>query len=918
MNFRNLLRLTVCLVLAVSVFHLPVKSPDTYALGIKANYSITEYNIIIEPNVDDQTVKIECDVTIKPNVDLTSVNLYYDPIFKMDNIEGILEFKQNRDQLTIPVFAKAGKSFVLKLHYYALLKGIEYPGRQWNYIGREGFYLYQWWYPVTQTTITQGFSDVVTMKVQVFTPLNWLVASYDVVKKTLSQDKRQQLHILEIRDPAFYYHIVAAPFNTFEITDPKISMKASFFGTKEHETFGRKIGDEIFKELTFYEKNFGTPAPQSYIICEMPDKFKIATGEKGMLFIPSRQFTDAAKKDEEKKGLDQTGTDKKEITITDAEFLAERVAASWWGGTVYGIGQEADFLNLSLAKYSSMLYLENRDGEEKLIDQLREARKLFYEKVKPEEEVPLTTFVKEDMLDIYYKGKGPLVYHMLRQVVGDSAFYKALKNYAGRFAGKFSTLADLEAEMTKSSGKKLTWFFEQWVKQTGRMTYNIDFTLLPGEKPYRFKIRLENKSAITMPFRIDVIYSDMSSTQFEWTTETKELEKILTADKKPVGAKINRPEGYMLNDDSKVNSLLNGPINNFFYLTGNFLIVEGTLQGNEKLEKAVKDRSNLYKNIFKKEFKLDVKVVTDNQVTTDDLKNYNILAIGCTGCNRVLAFLEGKTPLSFVNYMLGQKDPFVHGDHREGTYYCPNPQNPWRGLLADEYFWSDDNYDPHNLPYDFYTRNLQLGEHAKGWFHKYNTNAWRPPVVPMITWKSAETSNAAEMFENVYNLTGTSNVDLEVTYNPKNYQVFGSKPQKLFIQKGEFDKPISVLRGSEFLNDTITIEAQTEMATYKRILRYDFRGELEPPTMSFKNPPKQVPSGQDVIIDWEARDNETFAADITFAWRIDGGEATSFAKGTRAIFKGLKSGRHTIKFYALDKRGNINYSTPTVVFDVNK
>lgn len=915
MTFRYTVRILLSIVMVGSIVILPTQDQKAANAGIKANYTITEYNMKINPNLGDQTVKIDAEIAFKANADLTSVNLYYDPVFKIENVEGITDFKQNRDQLTIPVNAKAGKSFVLRLHYYALLRGIEYPGRQWNYVGPEGIYFFQWWYPVTQTTITQGYSEVVTMKIEMTIPAEWSFASYDVVKKTPAADKKYAIHQFEIRDPAFYYHIVAGPYTTFEVKDDETKIKASYFGSKENEEIGRKIADEVFNELKYFESVFGTPAPQSYIIAQMPDKFRQAAGEKGMLFVPGNMFAEIYKKE---KQADKLKEDSDEINIYDAEFLAERVAASWWGGTVYGVGAEADFLNIALAKYSSMMYLEKRDGEEKLIDQLREARELFFDKVKPEEEVPLSTFIKEELLDVYYKGKGPLVYHMLRQVVGNNAFATALKNYAGRFAGKFASLTDLDNEMTKASGKKVTWFFDQWVKQTGRMTYDIDFTLLPGEKPYKYKIRLENKGSIRMPFKIEVIFSDLSKEIFEWTTDTIEYEKIRTSDKLPVGARINSPEGYMLNDTSRVNSLLAGPIKNFFYLNGNFLIVEGTLQGNEKLEKAVKDRTKLYKSIFKEEFKLDVKAVRDDEVSQDDLQNYNMVLIGCTGCNRVAAFFDSKTPISYCSYMMGAKEPFVHGDTREGTYVSPNPSNPWRGLLVDEYFESTDNYDPHKLPYDYYVRNLKIGEHAKGFFHKYNTNVWRPPVIPMINWEIPEKTNTCEMFENVCTLKGTSNVDFEVSYNPKNYTVFGTSSQKDFIQKGEFEKNLQILRGNQFLSDTIIIEAQTEMATYKRILKYDFRGELEPPTMAIKNAPKTVTFGNDVIIDWEGRDNETYVADIMYAWMVDGGELTKFTRTNRANIKDLKVGRHNIRFFCKDKRGNLNYSIPTVIVDVAK
>ncbi|NTU61672.1 MAG: M1 family metallopeptidase, partial [Caldiserica bacterium] len=299
MMLRNTVRILLSIVLVGSIVVLPTQDRKAANAGIKANYTITEYNMKINPNLGDQTVKIDADIAFKANADLTSVNLYYDPIFKIENVEGITGFKQNKDQLTIPINVKAGKSFVLKLHYYALLKGIEYPGRQWNYVGPEGIYLFQWWYPVTQTTITQGYSEVVTMKIEMTILADWTFASYDVVKKTPASDKKYMVHQFEIRDPAFYYHVVAGPYTTFEVKDSETKIKASYFGSKENTEIGKKIADEVFKELKYFESIFGTPAPQSYIIAQMPNQFKQAVGEKGMLFIPGMMFAEYYKKEKE-------------------------------------------------------------------------------------------------------------------------------------------------------------------------------------------------------------------------------------------------------------------------------------------------------------------------------------------------------------------------------------------------------------------------------------------------------------------------------------------------------------------------------------------------------------------------------------------------------------------------------------------
>ncbi len=62
--------------------------------------------------------------------------------------------------------------------------------------------------------------------------------------------------------------------------------------------------------------------------------------------------------------------------------------------------------------------------------------------------------------------KGSAVLGMLRYVLGDEAFFKAMRDYgtAHRYAN--ATSADLQKDFETSSGKDLKWFFDEWVYGT--------------------------------------------------------------------------------------------------------------------------------------------------------------------------------------------------------------------------------------------------------------------------------------------------------------------------------------------------------------------------------------------------------------------------------------------------------------------
>ena len=63
--------------------------------------------------------------------------------------------------------------------------------------------------------------------------------------------------------------------------------------------------------------------------------------------------------------------------------------------------------------------------------------------------------------------KGGWTLHMLRTLVGDSAFFRGLRSYY--LANRHSTALtdDLRRAVEASSGRPLGWFFDQWLRRPG-------------------------------------------------------------------------------------------------------------------------------------------------------------------------------------------------------------------------------------------------------------------------------------------------------------------------------------------------------------------------------------------------------------------------------------------------------------------
>jgi len=93
--------------------------------------------------------------------------------------------------------------------------------------------------------------------------------------------------------------------------------------------------------------------------------------------------------------------------------------------------------------------------------------------------------------------KGAWVLHMLRGELGDEAFFKALSAYYKKHVGHSVVTADFVADVSKSAGTDLAWFFSQWLDRTGCPVLRVKpqeggiaVEQVQQGEAYRFRLRL--------------------------------------------------------------------------------------------------------------------------------------------------------------------------------------------------------------------------------------------------------------------------------------------------------------------------------------------------------------------------------------------------------------------------------------------
>ncbi len=68
---------------------------------------------------------------------------------------------------------------------------------------------------------------------------------------------------------------------------------------------------------------------------------------------------------------------------------------------------------------------------------------------------------RDDRNLVYFKGA--YVLHLLRQELGDEAFWKGIKFYSQSYFGKSVSTIDFQSAMEQSCGRDLDAFFSEWV-----------------------------------------------------------------------------------------------------------------------------------------------------------------------------------------------------------------------------------------------------------------------------------------------------------------------------------------------------------------------------------------------------------------------------------------------------------------------
>lgn len=182
------------------------------------------------------------------------------------------------------------------------------------------------------------------------------------------------------------------------------------------------------------------------------------------------------------------------------EVIAHEMSHQWFGDSVALSSWAEIWLNEGFASYAEYLVVENFDGKQRA-DQVLDA----WEKALPHsvDQAPVAAPTVQGMFGNNSYLKGGFILHMLRQEMGDAAFFKTLQTYAARFRNRSATTDDFRAVAEEVSGKSLGSFFDQWLRRAGMPRLDIFWMEQNGSIDALICQRAGQPFTLTLPLTLD-------------------------------------------------------------------------------------------------------------------------------------------------------------------------------------------------------------------------------------------------------------------------------------------------------------------------------------------------------------------------------------------------------------------------------
>lgn len=204
--------------------------------------------------------------------------------------------------------------------------------------------------------------------------------------------------------------------------------------------------------------------------------------------------------------------------------IAHELFHQWFGDYVTTESWSNITVNETMADYSQTLWMEYKYGKDAGDEENYQglAQYLSNPNEAKKDLVRFKYSDKEDVFDLVSYQKGGRVQHMLRNFVGDDAYFKSLNNYLTTNKFKNGEAHQMRLAFEEVTGKDLSWYWNQWYFGSGHPVVKIDYSYddAAGKAMVIIEQTQKTDKVFRLPLAIDV-YNGAAKKRYNVWVENK-------------------------------------------------------------------------------------------------------------------------------------------------------------------------------------------------------------------------------------------------------------------------------------------------------------------------------------------------------------------------------------------------------------
>lgn len=293
------------------------------------------------------------------------------------------------------------------------------------------------------------------------------------------------------------------------VKDKYKNMAVDYYVEKKYESVAKKIFGNTPEMIAYFEKILGVPfawpkyaqiVGRDYVSGAMENT--TATLHQESAYQNARQLVDGNSWE---------------------ETIAHELFHQWFGDLVTTESWSNITVNESFANYSEYLWNEHKYGKDAADEHnLEDMQGYLMSNSDKKDLVRFRYNDKEDVFDAVSYNKGGRILHMLRNIVGDEAFFKSLNNYLTTNKFKTGEAAQLRLAFEEVTGQDMNWYWNQWYYGSGHPKLKIDYAYDDAAGTAKVIIEQTQKSdkVFRLPISIDV-YNGANKTRHKVWVENR-------------------------------------------------------------------------------------------------------------------------------------------------------------------------------------------------------------------------------------------------------------------------------------------------------------------------------------------------------------------------------------------------------------